>query len=555
MSVVEISGDHRIIYTISDTADFSNGPHTLAQLSTAVIYGFTCKESVDCLSPLSFDEFRKESSAYLVQEVCHAGQESPGKCFEKHLVQLSPKEAIEAAITVRDKHIGRCRTKYESDLVNSGGIKFSGIYDEICLDDCDRLSNSEEIRTVMYFRDKITEIVNGVNSKLVSKYSFSKEDIKRCSIHPLYQVVHAENVEDIIPHYYKKRDEIIALQRLPPLGIKRKGSDLHYRDPLYFLNSHYALCNMGIKPYFDVINFIIYPLRNSYLILLERVVRLIIDLEASVGKISRKLYNLILAVLIQMRHSKRSFLTSSRCRLIAEGNSSYPEPHERERLIIPSLNMIISLRNYIKFVNSIEEILMPFLELGNFISLEDVMVILRSRILGSQLAVYRSTGELKVSNISLFLRTKYRELIVKKRSRMDYLLGKIDLTNGDTSKIFSFLKMPYSCPVVNREIIIEALLKKIDLSNEETLLKTDHFEVNNPDEERELDEDDCKLVFVRSIIESVKKLMKDVEEMESFIKSLPEEIPQSSKTYRKRFIKFFEKNCLRRINTRNSKFT
>ncbi|WP_092486106.1 hypothetical protein [Candidatus Ichthyocystis hellenicum] len=521
----------KIVTTTINTTSFNNGFHTLAQLSTAAVYGFTCWESVYCLAPPSLgecsDESCYESRPYLVRDSYLWNHESPREHFEKHLVQLSPEGAIGAAIDVGNKRVGCYSTKYESDLLSSGDIRCSGIYNELCLDDYGRLSNSEEIMTIVRFRDRITKLIDFANRKLSFK-KFSGEDISRCSIHPLYQVVHAKNIEDIIPLYHEKMEEIMALPMLPPPGIKSSNplsseAILHYRDPLYFLRPGYALCNVEMSSYSDLTDSIIDPFITFNEILLGDVNELIVDLEASVGKISRKLHNLILAVLLQVKYNIDLLISLSYRRGTPRAHSVYCN---RETDAILSLDMIVSLRKNIKFIDSIKEILMPSLELGNFISLEDVMGILRNRI--SDSATHISTSDLKISSISLSLGTKYRELVVKKRMRIDYLLGKIDLNNVDAGKISSFLKMPYSCTVANKEIIIEELLRKIDLSNKETLLKIDYLcpieqsEGSDSDEEKKSNDDDCKLVFVRSIIESAKKLMIEVEEMESFIKSLPE---------------------------------
>lgn len=450
-----------------EAVDSNKGPYPLVHLSTAAVYGISFKESI------------------------------------RYLAQLSPKEAIETAIAINNK-MGTYCSKYESYLGGDVGIRCSLNYDDLCFNSHDKLNNSEEISVVIGLRAGISKIIDEVSGWGL-RYSFSIEDSSVCGIHPIYQVVHSKNTEDVISSYYERRDEILALPDPSLLEMKYPNSlsperIAHYRDPLYFLSSKYALCNLGIDPYFSIQEFILYPMCYTTVVLGVSINKLICYLNNSVKKISGKLYNLIMALLLQIRYYNASLIYLIFVRGKLEETIA-PVVHEREVLIIKSLNIIILLRNYIKYVSTIREIFMPFLEFHNFVRLEDVMKIIESRILDSHLSDYRSTYELEIRNISSFLRNRYDGIIINKRMRIKSLLGRINLNDENTlNSICLFLGINIIDHTLSKEVIIEKLSIETSLDAETKSTKGED-----------------KLVFVNPAIESVKDLMKDISEMVLFL--------------------------------------
>ncbi|WP_092343271.1 hypothetical protein [Candidatus Ichthyocystis sparus] len=488
---------------------FDGGPYTLSQLATAAIYGLSCRESVDLLVPFSSNSrpFREAVNNLVYHDSLAAhfpGEGGEGKVY--NLVQLSPNEAIDAATASNDKSLGKYRTKYEYDSTSSDNVRcsdnYSHDYYETCCNDHYRLlSNCDEISTVMFLRSNIGQIIQEFSVDWNLEYSFSSEDSSVFSIHPMYQVVNAKNTDDIIENYYEIRHDILSLPSKPLSGNKKSSPPspeeiLYYRDPLYFLGSKLALCDFDTRPCFFVREFILHPLRHSLLLLCVRINKLIDYLEDSSGKIDRKLHNLILSLLLQIKYSSLLLRQIIRVRFDVVENGLICEPPERERLIIPSLKVVVCLRNYIKYLKRLGDIFMPFLGFSNFVSLEDMMRISEIMFLGSRNQHHRSIYKREVRNISLLLSLKYPDIIESKKMIISCLLEKVNVRR----KVLSLLEIQCTDTTFDCKNIIEVMLLRRAISD---------------GKEDGSDSKDRSVGYINNLI-------KEILEMKSFLRSLPE---------------------------------
>ncbi|CUT18166.1 MULTISPECIES: hypothetical protein [Candidatus Ichthyocystis] len=518
------------------TTSISGSLCTLLELSTAAVYGLNCKESIDRLVPLSTkDILRGKESVDIADglEQVPSGDDSQKKELVDHL-KMSPKDAIEVAKSVNSwTSYSYHSSKYESRSENSSSsTELCVNYDEICRNNYDVLSDSREIEIVLRFRNSINKIIDSIIDDLLVKHSFSSEEAMICSVHPMYHVVHAKNIGDIIPRYYDRRMEIWRLPKFPPLNIPRTSPPspaeiLHYRDPLYFLNPKLAFCNLEIAPCSRIKEFVINPLRSNSIAVDYDLCKLMVCLKESSAKMSKKSYNIIMAALLQILHSNNLLLESTSRRCVAENG-----PYESENLAMLSLNIVISLRNCIEIVGSIRKTLIPLLDLCNYVPLEDVTMIIRSRILNSSLGVYRSDWEREFRNISLFLKAKYNELIANKNMTIKCLLGKIDLDDEHTNnKFFSFLGIPNSThglgknsiPISDRMLVIEKFLRKVFVDDIKEATRKD-----KSTESKDKSVENYDLVFLINIARSINNLRNEISEMNLFLINFTEEISQTS---------------------------
>ncbi|CUT18168.1 putative coiled coil protein [Candidatus Ichthyocystis hellenicum] len=519
------------------TTEFDRGRlHTLVQLSTAVIYGVNCKESLDCLVPLSTDDILKVSVDHSIDTLVQvSANEVNSKKESVDYLKMSSKEAIEAAIFVKNRNTCGYRTKYELESVGNDVIQGSVDYYEFCCNHYYRfLNNCEEMESVIYFRNSLRKILDKISNDWLLRYSFSNEDASICSVHPMYQIVHAKNTEDIIFNYHEKKLDIMSLPSLCPCGKKRSSTLESYttssenilrdHDPLCFLSPDYIIRDLSTSncPYSYIIESIISPLYGDVVILTKNVYREINCLRASIGRINRKLYNLIMAILLQTKHSLDVLIKSIDDRIFSGAGYS-PNVHGGESRVISSLNLIICLRKCISSVEFMKLNLMPFLEFYNFVSLEDIITMSEVVLSGSRPQDRSLLHKKEVRSLYLLLSKRYPEVIANKRMIINRLLEKINLNDESVKcKVLSLLKVQYTGSMIDSGLIIEKLIRKVVKDDIEEL------ESNRKDKLSDGITENVDLVFVRNIVRSINNLREEISEMEGFMENLPEKISQIS---------------------------
>ncbi len=419
---------------------FFFNPHTLVEISLGAVFGSGCKESI------------------------------------AYLIQIPQKDAINAAIIVNRKIAPQYHTQYECNFESNCGIVSCVDYDEFFCSNYESFNgcNLLKFREVILFRKKVDKLINEFNDIFLKDFPFlknipfSKKDDCIYSAHPIYQVVHTEKTEDVMSAYRAKKDQISMLPMLPQFVDTESSLQediLYYRDPLYFLH-------LSSNPRYE--NFI-YTLLDRAYSFIGSIVSSITSLEEYLS-IEGMLYYLPKALLLQIKHYNGTLINLITIRKSVDINCPTVCP---KQLAVISISIIVCLRNYIRFVFSLKEIVMLFLDYSNFVSLEDIMVAFEQLVSNPRLEEkYRLIYKTEIVNISSFLRENYSDLVIKKRMKIDYFIGKLNVSNEEME---SFL----------------------------TTTKDD------------LDKNDLISFFAKSIIKSVKDLMCEIEKIESSLENLP----------------------------------
>ncbi|WP_092486082.1 hypothetical protein [Candidatus Ichthyocystis hellenicum] len=385
------------------------------------------------------------------------------------LIQLSPREYIEFAILVNNKKVITHRTKYETILdrhYSTKNIKFS--------ENCDKLSiyndyslysplcNSAEFEKLSKWKKYVDVIINMYDTQCLVSRNVHKKN-SHWKMHPMYQVIYDKNNRDIIKNYYDKRDEILSLPELPA-SYEEREKILYYYDPLQFIDIRgfsNAKCSTDLLSY----ELMVRASRNVHE--LDKSMHI---LEKSNHLIRKNLYNSIMSLCLHAKSMASSLETSARNK---RTNRDHPVNIEKEYSIIKSLNILVCFRDFMESLFYIKEII-NIMEFCNFVPLEDIIKVFEYIILINNTTAdkdNKSEYEREIASIHAFLREKYPSIITRRKFKIDTLLKKINLSNDE----------------------IEYLITKID-------------------------KDYPMPIFVRSVIESVKKIKSEIKEMEVFMK-------------------------------------
>ncbi|CUT18162.1 MULTISPECIES: hypothetical protein [Candidatus Ichthyocystis] len=341
-----------------------------------------------------------------------------------NLMQLSPREAIEAAIIVSNRMAANYRTKYESVIESFNNrrehIEFFENSSEFSLyNDYSLYSpscNFMEFEALNRWKESVKILINVHDRYSVISQKVHERDHNE-RINPIYKLIYSDDISDLIGDYYNRKDRNFFLPDLIPYDIE---IDKTYLDPLQFFD----LFSSGHIYSFNASS-LLTEIVSASLKVIKNLNESMDILEKSCHCIRKKLYCLIVSSCSQAKHAASLLETA------AENRSNYDKhkmSFEKENL---SLDVLTCFRNFMESVFNIKEII-NIMEFFNFVPLEDVSRVLKRNFSTANDVVYkisRSEFRMEVNVISSFLIKKYESLISKKKLRMKKLLRKINPNN------------------------------------------------------------------------------------------------------------------------------
>ncbi|WP_092486048.1 hypothetical protein [Candidatus Ichthyocystis hellenicum] len=445
-----------------ESATNSYSPCTLQGLAIGSLLDFHCKESIDILSHLTIDDVRETS-----------------------------------LLIKRDK---TNFTKYESVLENyhnSDGIKFTdnyefSLYHDYSLYRSPSLScKFEELEVLTKCRMYINQVIDK-HDEFYLDFTNPCESNSKWGQHPICQVIYNENCGNIFENYDQRKNIIFSLPEVPQSG-KELEETFYYQDPLIF----FPVCkDIMCSPYLTLSKF-----ENIASSIIRCVNIAISILKESSSKIRRKLFCLLMASCVQVKHSAlllKKYAADRKNYEIDESDEFDDiNLHEKELVFIKSLDVIICVNNLMQDISSLKEKTIKITEFCNFVPLEDAIKIFKNRISATNAIIerinllastektddrdyededyddsrydieYYEASKVKPDvilsgiEISRFNMTSY---LLGLRSPNDVIKSKlipyISESEGEISKISSFLKIKYQSLIASKK------LKMAELKNE-----------------------------------------------------------------------------------------
>ncbi|CUT18163.1 MULTISPECIES: hypothetical protein [Candidatus Ichthyocystis] len=353
----------------------SRGNCTLLELSMKSVFGVDCKESLG------------------------------------HLMQLSHTEAFEFATLMRRE--GVSFSKYEPILESSSGREmFPERWDKFCDDHRWLLGNPNDLRLISSFTVVMEKVIGIVGRMFPEKFDLDTIDCL-WKYNLIYQIVNNKIGSDIVKAYYATEGTVLALMEpsnaadgliLPSLN---SSADVFcYYDPMCFFPVHNHInggrCSSALEIY------------KSIFSMLFDVSVVVYDLSESKDNISKILYHVLMAALLQI---EKTLLKADEVRYELVGRRGVGI--ERRLSIIESLNLITCLRSIKKDVCKVERTILLAIKNCNFVPLEDMMSMFKS--------ISEREEEIKCELVvvSAFLKTKYPQLIEKRRVMVRSMLDKV----------------------------------------------------------------------------------------------------------------------------------
>ncbi|WP_139057315.1 hypothetical protein [Candidatus Ichthyocystis hellenicum] len=344
-----------------------------------------------------------------------------------HLMQLSYKETLEAAILVNRKVVSFSKYESISESV-SGSEMFPDSWVKFCKENYYLSSNPEELKILLDLSKRINEIVAGT-SDMFSKVLPSNVYDVCWSSHPIYKVIYNKSSANIIKNYHEIKNQILSLPEpqcvVKNLSVLPSPEEIaYYYDPLCFFpigTVEYGSSATAFSCSKDV------SIPRSLKFINYSALAPIHDLRKNRRVIRKILYRLAMASLLQINSSISSVARSFSHR----NNLEVIGVTEREKLVISSLDIITSLRNFIKDVNTLERTIFSAIKVCNFVPLEEVKKMFERR----NPYLFRND----IMQVASFLKIKYCNILIKKKLRFDELMKQLKKSHKleDNSRLFS----------------------------------------------------------------------------------------------------------------------
>ncbi|WP_092483711.1 hypothetical protein [Candidatus Ichthyocystis hellenicum] len=472
--------------TLAVDNKISTNVPTLQELSIGAIFGVDSKESVDQLKQLTIREIMGTAVLIKLKEVNLAKYESPLALEVDDRCLFSPDD--------RDKFSNQ---------------------------DYSRLMREEELCALSEWNDRISDTIK--HHRFFSKKL--PKDQTPWKKNPMYQVVYDKNCADVIKSYQDRRNEILSLPDMPNSGLTSSKEEILscYHDPLYF---SFQIIPRSASSFTNLIQTIDRATSSS----ISELDKSMSFLEENRCRLNSRVHIVAKASSMQLKHSlsllKESLLKRKTLLKTCNENQGYSSGKIREMSIIGSLDVIISVRKVDKDFNELKEKIIPVMKSINFMSLEDRIESLNTKISNALASTKHDNLDQLLSSLSVTsssLKRKYHSMIERRRLRIGYLLEKINL--GSEYKADEKFLEPIFVESMNN------LIKKISLSRESesserdkklfdpALIESSNYLLKkiNPGNMCSSGEKFLEPVFIESILLSVKKMILEIAEMEKII--------------------------------------
>ncbi|WP_092486097.1 hypothetical protein [Candidatus Ichthyocystis hellenicum] len=326
-----------------------------------------------------------------------------------HLMQLPPTEIFELAPLMLHNGASFYRNEFVSES-ESVDFMFPHRRNKFCSDY--RCHN--ELRLISSFTRVMEKVLHVVKDMFPEELPDNAIDClwRR---NPLYQIVNTKDSSSIIKSYHERKNDVLALRKIARdkesliLPVLTSSSDIFcYYDPMCFFPV-YVDGNRCVSV--DEI----YKLVWSMLFDVRMVVY---DLEESRYSIGKVLYHLSMAGLLQVLKTL-SWIDEIESKFIGKRKS-----------IIDSLNIITNLRKLKEDIYKLDKTILFVIKNCNSVPLEGMLKVFERATTGNYLMT-----KCEIVIVYSFLKRKYHSLIEIRKSKIKYLLKKIEQSDEGGDEI------------------------------------------------------------------------------------------------------------------------